>query len=218
MILLGSGIETFEEHTTRTKGDEINPEMIAHGLSLIFKPELTKTAMEVGKILNLPVDEICANYRGLLLGVEGTIMEQGGEIIDPDIADLLLEIKSKIRICAMTNCSKPNPALIHLGIPIARNIPPMPDARGFSVAVAQHLQNPGSRNNVVLNSQCAMIGSNPLTEGGCTRAGIDFISVQPMPGSESTAFKVLRQAGRSIAAIHDIGRADNREQSRTKKA
>ncbi len=212
MIPMGTGINTMESAPPPTFGDEITPTMLAHGSSLLFNPDLSETTLQAPSLKELPVEAICRRYRGLLIGVEGTIMEQGGEEISSDIMGILNAFRARTRICLMTNSTIPKPAIIRTGIPIATHIPLMPDPRGFTVAVSRHLQDVTQRAGAVLNNQCAMIGSNPMTEGGCTEADIDFIMVNPLAGKESAAFKLLRGAGRGIIAMHDIARNTRRGQ------
>jgi predicted HAD superfamily phosphohydrolase YqeG len=215
MMLLGSGIETFDTHPRRSCGNGITPEMLAHGARLSFSPKMTRTVLRVESVCDLPVHALRLKYKGLILGVDG-IMECDDETSAPAVIAILSQIKEQIRICALSNCTKPVPALIQLGIPLVTDVPPMPDPRAFDVAVSRYLQN----GRVVHTEQCAMVGSDFLTHGGCRNVGMDFILVNPVTGKngeETTALNLLRQTARRIAAVHDLARSWGKRSQETAK-
>jgi predicted HAD superfamily phosphohydrolase YqeG len=195
---LGGETNQLGAQARRTTGTEITPDMITYGLQRLVTPKLARAEMQLNSINNLPIREISNKYRALILGVEGTIMEYGAETIDKKIIEIIRAIRVKMPICAMTNNTK-NASYIQaqLGtnIQVIRNVPLMPDPGAFRVAVSR-LQNPPKGKPTVLNEECACLGSNPLTEGGCTREGIDFILVDPKTGNEGMEFRALRSAAR----------------------
>jgi predicted HAD superfamily phosphohydrolase YqeG len=220
MILLGSEIEVFPEPEREAHGTEISPDMIAHGAELLFHPEFTKTSLRLDKIQDLSaqqINQIRVTFRGIILGIDGTLIEHDGNELAPDVIEVLRKIRAKTNVCAMSNNTKPREALRQLGIPVVTHVPPMPDPAAFDVAVGLYLQNPGLTKGVVYNQQCVVIGSNFLTEGGCRRLGMDFIHVKPVRGSENTGYKLLRKAGESVAHAHDIARSASAHLHKSKK-
>lgn len=193
-------IETdqFNTQARRTTGTEVTPEMIGYGLKRLLTPGLAHAEIRLNSINDLSIPEICQRYRALILGVEGTIMECGAETIDPEIIKIIRAIRAQMPVCAMTNRTKGIEhiqAQLGTKIPVIRDVPLMPDPGAFRVAVSK-LQNPQKGKPTVLSEECACVGGNPLTEGGCTQEGIDFIMVDPNRGNEGTVFNALRSAAR----------------------
>jgi predicted HAD superfamily phosphohydrolase YqeG len=69
-------------------------------------------------------------------------------------------------------------------IPIITSRYPKPDPRGF-LESSEKLQ-------LSQKDQVVMIGDNFVTDGGCIRAGIPFIKVDPVPTDESIFKKLTR--------------------------
>jgi predicted HAD superfamily phosphohydrolase YqeG len=153
------------------------------------------------------IHQLQSTFHGIILGIDGTLVEQDGNELDPGVIEVLKKIGARINVCAMSNNTRPRNILGQLHIPVVTHVPPMPDPGAFNAAVGLYLQNTGKGKGVVYNRECAVIGSNFLTEGGCRHLGMDFIHVKPIKGNEDLSYKLLRKAGEWVANAHDMARS-----------
>lgn len=170
-------------------------EKLHFAATLPFTPRNTETLLELTSITELPLDKIRYSVHGLILDVEGTLKPEGATDFSPEIIEKLRQIKAKMKVCVFADNDLEYGLFADLRIPIVKNAPPKPEAAGFIRAAHNYLDLEAHR--------CAMVGDNILTDGGANQTGMHVILVDPLPGKESMAHRLVRGYGRMVKTLHD---------------
>jgi len=174
----------------------VNSDKFWHTLGLVFKPRLTKTMMRLDKFGDLPIESLIRmQIRGLIIDVDGTLTEHHNQEFKPEVIAKLHEVRENFKACFFSNNADVRPELLRTGIPFVHNVPAKPDPIGFELAARLKLG--------LEPYQCAMVGDNFITDGGCRKAGMPFIHVKPIPGPESFGHRLTRSYGIAVANLHD---------------
>jgi predicted HAD superfamily phosphohydrolase YqeG len=176
--------------------DSTNMDRVAHALRLPFNPNLTKTLLHLDSFTDLSVQDLRHCVRGLIINVDNTLIEPGGQEFSPEIIAKLKEIQRSLRVCFYSNDNDHRPQLDKTGIPFARNIASKPDPNGFEMAARLKLD--------LKAEDCGVAGSDYTLDGACREAGMRYIHVKPISGSnEPFSEKLVRGYGNMVAKIHD---------------
>lgn len=173
-----------------------NVDRLVHAIRLPFNPNLTKTLIHLDTFTDLSVPDLKRCVRGLIINVDNTLVEPGGLEFSPEIIAKLEEIKRLLRVCFFSTDNDHRPQLGKTGIPFARNISAKPDPNGFEMAARLKLD--------LKAEDCAVVGSDYTLDGACRDAGMRYIHVKPISGSnEPFSEKLVRGYGNMVAKIHD---------------
>ncbi|HLG25634.1 MAG TPA: HAD family hydrolase [Candidatus Gracilibacteria bacterium] len=192
-------MKEMEKKKKRQSREGLNWDKVAHTLSLPFRPSHTETLLHVERFEDLEVADIVNGVRGLALDVDGTMVPHHTEDFSPAVIDKLRELQaSKLRLCVFSNNTNERRLFDRLKIPVVDRVPAKPHPGGFLVAAQRYLD--------LAPEKCAMVGDNPLTDGGCRRIGMRLILVDPIPGKEGFFHRASRGYARGVKQIHDFFR------------
>lgn len=165
-----------------------------------FRPKWSRAFMELDKFEDLNVQELIqSGIRGLVIDVDGTLVEHGALEFSDGVVNKLREItRAGIKTCILSNMAADRYDQIEeLGISIVTNVPPKPDPEAFRVAREDHL-------GIEEPALTAMVGDNRVTDGaGAIRAGMEYIYVKTRPSeTETKAHSGFKSALNGIARTH----------------
>lgn len=199
---MASNIQLAED----TSREGLTPEKLFHALALPFHPGLTRTMQHLEKFDDLDINRISASIYGLVLDVDGTMVSHHTNDFSPAVLEKLREIKARIPAVVFSNNGEDREIFRQIGIPVVTRVAPKPEPSGFKVAIDMHLQNKHVNHPAVYPQQCAMVGDNFLTDGGCRKIGMKFIHVKPIPGNEKLMHRATRGYGHLVSRFHDLFR------------
>ena len=180
--------------------DRFSDAKISHALRLPFHPALTKTAMRLDKFEDLPVDTLRRYYSGLIIDVNGTLVEPEEDDLSQPVLEKLKEIRDKMPVCIF---GRQLPAFYGLHIPVVKNVPAKPSKAGFDIAVYRYLQSKNRSRGLVYPDECAMVGDDFLTDGGCRQLNMKFVYVKSRNSHQGLVPRINRRIAETIAGIHD---------------
>lgn len=174
----------------------VTPEKLLQ-LGRLFLPENNHAIVKVSKfnLIDLKrINEILGtNFKGAILDVDECMAPHHGNILPENTEATIRMIQDGIRVVIFSNmkASERYTPVIQtvknrtgFEIEVILSCFAKPDPRGFQEA--QEALRLGE------NEQTAMIGDNFVTDGGCIRAGIPFIKVDPIRTNESWGKKLKR--------------------------
>lgn len=161
---------------------------------------MTRTLLRVNKFADIePAFLTKRKIRGLIVDLDGTLIEHGGETLPPEVIEKMRDLlRDQIRICIFSNnLSGRSRAFVDLGIGVVSNIPRKPNPQGFLMAMKQNLE-------LDKPEECAMIGDDFNTDGGANDVGMHFIHVKPIRGKEPLWVKITGGYADIWARFHDL--------------
>lgn len=181
----------------------LNTMKLWHAITLPFSPEHTRAFMEIDRFEDLDIEKILKKYiRALILDVDATLVTANGRDKDfkEGVVNKLKEAKQKMPdgvLIASNNAKVKRDIFDQLGIPVLTHTIPKPHPGGLIVGAQLHLKN--TQPGVI-----AVIDDNPLTGGGAAkRAGMEWIKITPIPGTEGIGQKSTRSGSLLVAKLHD---------------
>lgn len=168
-------------------------------LTIPLRPNLTRTLTSVNRFTDIEASLFLRkNIRGLIIDIDGTLTEHGGETLPPEVIEKIQDfIRNQIAVCIFSNNSKDRTDQFEaLGIKALKDAALKPHPQGFLKAMQDlGLEDP---------TQCAVIGDNFNTDGGCNDIGMHFIHVKPIKGQEPLWVKMTRSYAYIWSRIHDL--------------
>ncbi len=154
--------------------------------SLMTQPELSTPWLQFSRFEEVPVERLQRDgIRGVLIDADGTLgPHHATEYSSSVVEHVRLMRESGLKVAIYTNDSEDRFNQF-TGIPVVSDVPPKPDPAGFLQAMARFLE-------LADSSQVCMIGDNYITDGGAIEAGMRFIHITPLPGSENFFHKWTR--------------------------
>lgn len=175
-------------------------------LSLPLRPKLTKTLARLELFTDIDIPFLVQhNIRGLILDLDGTLVEHGENIFKSEIIDKIVEIqRNQIRVCILSNNSNDrSDSLTPIDVEVLTAHPPKPHREDFINAMkGLGLDEP---------EHCAVVGDNFNTDAGAHDVGMHFIHVKPLDGREPLWVKLSRSYLERWAQLHDILRKITRK-------
>ena len=165
-------------------------------ISLPFKPHLLKTYVAVKRFEDIPIDRLLNDgVEGVLLDADGTLGTHHARNYPQDVVDHVRRMTDQgLKVAIYTNADTDRFQQFQ-GIEVVEEAYAKPDARGFTMAMKNHLglEDP---------AKVCMIGDNFVTDGGAVSAGMRFIYVRPVKGNEGLVHSLTRYLGVLIAQIY----------------
>lgn len=158
-------------------------------ISLPFKPRVLKTYLAVKRFEDIPIDRLLNDgVEGVLLDADGTMGTHHARRYPQSVVDHVFRMADKGLKAAIYTNSDTQRFQQFQGIEVVREAYAKPDPRGFTTAMKKRL-------GLGDPSKVCMIGDNFITDGGAVAAGMRFIYVQPIEGSEGFAHAFTRYLG-----------------------
>jgi uncharacterized protein len=180
-------------------------ERIGHTFSMAFNPRLSETVLRLKCFEELPVLDVSRRWEGLIIDVDGTLTTPGNDEIPAEVLQKLAEIRKAMSVCIF---GRDMWQLRKLGIPIVRNVAPKPDPTGFETAANLYLKTNRKSGMIIDPKNCAMVGDDFSTDGGCRITGMKFIHVEPRINAarEEEPFlkRVTRDTSEKIADAQEM--------------
>jgi len=161
---------------------------ISRFLALPFSPLRLKTFLSVQQFEDIPIESLLAKgIEGVLLDADGTLGPHHAREFNPSVVNHVRSmLESGLKIAIYTNAWEDRfQAFETLGVKIVSKVPAKPDRTGFQVAMTEFLQ-------LQDPAKVCMVGDNYVTDGGAIDAGMLFIYVQPIKGSEALFHSATR--------------------------
>jgi uncharacterized protein len=171
---------------------------ISRFLSLTFQPSRLSTYISVGMFEDVPIDILLLDgVQGVLLDADGTLGPHHTRRFESSVLDHVQAMLQRgLKVAIYTNAAEDRfQAFEELGVKIVNNVPPKPDRSGFEIAMKEFL-------GLSDPSKICMIGDNYITDGGAIDAGMRFIHVQPVTGSEPLIHATTRYLAYLCAHFH----------------
>jgi uncharacterized protein len=184
--------------TASSEREGLTSAKVSRFLALLFQSSRLSTYISVKKFEDVPLDILLQDgIEGVLLDADGTLGPHhtrsfGGSVLDHVQAML----QQGFKVAIYTNAAEDRFQVFEeLGVKIVNNVPPKPDTAGFEIAMKDFL-------GLSDPSKICMIGDNYITDGGAIDAGMRFIYVQPVTGSEPLIHSTTRYLAYICARIH----------------
>ncbi len=171
---------------------------ISRFLSLPFQSSRLSTYLAVKRFVEIPIDVLLKDgVEGILLDADGTLGPHHTRSFGISALDhVQAMLQQGLKVAIYTNAAEDRfQSFEELGVKIVNNVPPKPDCAGFEVAMKEFL-------GLSDPSKICMIGDNYITDGGAIDAGMRFIYVQPVAGSEPLIHATTRYLAYLCARIH----------------
>lgn len=150
------------------------------------QPELATPWLQFSRFEEIPVERLqTSGIRGVLIDADGTLGPHHATEYSPSVVEhVQLMKKSGLKVAIYTNDREDRFSQFS-GISVVSDVSPKPDPAGFLKAMSHFLElsNP---------AQVCMVGDNYITDGGAIEAGMHFIYIEPLPGSENFFHKWTR--------------------------
>jgi len=168
----------------------------------LWKPEFNYAIVKVSKFSLIDIakinEELRTNIKAVILDVDECIAPHHGEILQENIDAIIKMVKQGIQVCIFSNmkASERYQPLIdavlaetNYEIKLITSPYAKPDHRGFGDCKEKMKLKEGE--------EIAMIGDNPMTDGGALQAGMHFIKVEPIQ-TEEGFFQTLKRSPQTI--------------------
>ena len=172
---------------------------ISRFLSIPFQPSRLSTYISVKRFEEIPLEILSRDgMEGVLLDADGTLGPHHTCSFEDSVLDhVRAMLRQGLKVAIYTNAAEDRfQTFEELGVKIVNNVPPKPDRGGFEIAMKEFL-------GLTNPSKVCMIGDNYITDGGAIDAGMRFIHVQPLPGSEPVIHSATRNLAYLCARIHN---------------
>jgi predicted HAD superfamily phosphohydrolase YqeG len=169
---------------------------VSRFLLLPFQPKYLKAYLAVKRFEDISIDLLLQDgVKGVLLDADGTLGPHHTRHYPDSVVTHVRQMVVKgLQVAIYTNSS--NKLFQQFsGIEIVREAYPKPDPRGFEIAMKNHLK-------LEDPSTVCMVGDNFVTDGGAISAGLRFIYVQPVKGSEHIGHSFTRYLGALCARLY----------------
>jgi uncharacterized protein len=167
-------------------------------LSLPFQPSRLSTYISVKRFEEVPLNILTQDgIEGVLLDADGTLGPHHTRSFESSVLDHAQSmLRQGLKVAIYTNAAEDRFQFFEeLGVKIVINVPPKPDRAGFEIAMKEFL-------GLSDPSKVCMIGDNYITDGGAIDAGMRFIHVQPVKGTEPLIHATTRYLAYLSAQIH----------------
>ena len=163
---------------------------------LPFCPRMIAPFLVVRRFEDIPVDRLVdEGFKGVLLDADGTLCtHHAREFPQGILTHVRRMVDQGLRVAIYTNSSN-NRFQQFQGIEVVREAHAKPDRRGFEAAMKNHLRLDDP-------AKVCMVGDNFITDGGAVAAGMRFIYVQPIKGSEGLVHSLTRYWGYLCARFY----------------
>lgn len=184
--------------TTSSEREGLTCFKISRFLSLPFQPSRLLTYISVRQFEEVPLDTLSQDgIEGILLDADGTLGPHHTRSFESSVLEHVeAMLQQGLRVAIYTNAAEDRFQVFEeLGVKIVNNVPPKPDTAGFEIAMKDFL-------GLSDPSKVCMIGDNYITDGGAIDAGMRFIHVKPVAGSEPFIHTTTRYLAYVCARIH----------------
>ena len=171
---------------------------VSRFFSLPFCSQRTETFMRVKQFEDVPIDQLHEKgVEGILLDADGTLGPHHAREFSLPILEHVRAMREKgFKIAIFTNAWEDRfQQFQEMGVAIVSKVPAKPDPRGFHIAMTDFLK-------LEAPDKVCMIGDNYVTDGGAIDAGMHFIHVQPIKGSEPIFHSATRFLAYLCAKMH----------------
>jgi uncharacterized protein len=171
---------------------------VSRFLSLPFQPSRLSTYISVRRFEEVPLDILSQDgIQGILLDADGTLGPHHTRSFPSSVLEhVKAMLQQGLKVAIYTNAAEDRFQVFEeLGVKIVNNVPPKPDTAGFEIAMKDFL-------GLSDPAKICMIGDNYITDGGAIDAGMGFIHVQPVTGSEPLIHATTRYLAYVCARIH----------------
>lgn len=171
---------------------------VSRFLSLPFQPSRLSTYLAIKRFNDVPLKTLLQDgIEGILIDADGTICPHHARVFEKSILDHAQKmLQQGLKVAIYTNAAEDRfQPFEEIGVKIVNNVPPKPDRAGFEIAMKEFL-------GLHDPSKICMIGDNYITDGGAIDAGMRFIHIQPVPGSEPFIHGLTRYLAFLCARIY----------------
>jgi uncharacterized protein len=159
-------------------------------LGRLFLGENNRAIAKLDRFASLDIgalnEQLDRDIKGVILDVDDCIAPHHGEILDENIDKIREMREAGIEVIVFSNMkySERYAELEEMGVKVHKSGFAKPDPRGFLECCDEIGLAP---------EEVVMVGDNLITDGGCTKAGIDLVLVDPVSGVEGTRSSVKRK-------------------------
>lgn len=184
--------------TTSSEREGLTWAKVSRFVSLPFQPSRLSTYLAAKRFEEVPLNILLQDgIEGVLIDADGTMGPHHTREFDSSVLDHVQKmIQQGLIIAIYTNAAEDRfQSFEKLGVKIVNNVPPKPDPAGFTIAMKEFLglQDP---------FKICMIGDNYITDGGAVDAGMRFIYIQPVKGSEPLIHALTRYLAYLCARVY----------------
>lgn len=158
-------------------------------ICLPFQPQHLRPYMAVKRFEDVPIDHLVNDgIEGILLDADGTLCPHHARQFTENVVAHVRKMQDMgLRVAIFTNSSSDRFQQFQ-NTEVVGEAYAKPDPRGFATAMTRHLH---------LNdpAKICMIGDSFITDGGAVAAGMRFIYVQPIQGTEGIVHSLTRYWG-----------------------
>lgn len=149
-------------------------------LSLFFNACRTRTLIRVKNFEEVPIDMLRAKgIEGILLDADGTLGTHHTREFNASVINHIRAMLERgFKVAIYTNADDDRfQRFKEIGVKVVTDVPAKPDPIGFQIAMTDFLE-------LKDPEKVCMVGDNYVTDGGAVDAGMHFIHVRPIKGSE----------------------------------
>lgn len=184
--------------TTSSEREGLTWAKVSRFVSLPFQPSRLSTYLAAKRFEEVPLNILLQDgIEGVLIDADGTMGPHHTREFDSSVLDHVQKmIQQGLIIAIYTNAAEDRfQSFEKLGVKIVNNVPPKPDPAGFTIAMKEFL---GLHDPFKI----CMIGDNYITDGGAVDAGMRFIYIQPVKGSEPLIHALTRYLAYLCARVY----------------
>lgn len=184
--------------TTSSEREGLTWAKVSRFVSLPFQPSRLSTYLAAKRFEEVPLNILLQDgIEGVLIDADGTMGPHHTREFDSSVLDHVQKmIQQGLIIAIYTNAAEDRfQSFEKLGVKIVNNVPPKPDPAGFIIAMKEFL---GLHDPFKI----CMIGDNYITDGGAVDAGMRFIYIQPVKGSEPLIHALTRYLAYLCARVY----------------